>query len=65
MLMTEPGFVHATRASYDTVAADYVTWFGGELAARPLDRALLAGSRSLFGQPVPLPSLTLDAVPDV
>ena len=47
MLMTEPGFVVATRASYDTVAADYVTWFGGELAARPLDRALLAGFAEL------------------
>jgi hypothetical protein len=45
--MTEPDFVYATRASYDTVAVDYVTWFGGELAARPLDRALLAGFAEL------------------
>jgi SAM-dependent methyltransferase len=41
--MTEPEFVSATRASYDAIAADYVTWIEGELAVRPLDRALLAG----------------------
>ena len=45
--MTEPGFVQATRASYDTVAATYAARFLGELDARPLDRALLAGFAEL------------------
>ena len=41
--MTEPDFLRDTRASYDAVAADYAVWIREELAARPLDRALLAG----------------------
>lgn len=45
--MTEPEFVRATRASYDAVAADYARWVAGELAARPLDRAMLAGFAEL------------------
>lgn len=39
--MTEPEFLRRTRGSYDTVADDYGGWIKGELAARPLDRALL------------------------
>ncbi len=45
--MSEPEFERATRASYDTVAADYAALFHGELAAQPLDRALLAGFAEL------------------
>lgn len=41
--MTEPDFLRATRASYDAVAADYAEHFRDELAAKPLDRAMLAG----------------------
>ncbi|MFJ3085914.1 class I SAM-dependent methyltransferase [Streptomyces sp. NPDC086838] len=33
--------LHATRASYDTVAADYASLLADELAAKPLDRAVL------------------------
>lgn len=30
-----------TRRSYDTTAEDFATWIAGELATKPLDRALL------------------------
>jgi SAM-dependent methyltransferase len=39
--MTEPSDVHATRAAYNTVAADYAELLRNELAAKPLDRAML------------------------
>lgn len=45
--MTEPDFLRTTRASYDTVAADYAERFRDELAAKPLDRAMLAGFAEL------------------
>ena len=45
--MTEPDFLGATRASYDAVATDYAERFGDELAAKPLDRAMLAGFAEL------------------
>ncbi|MDX6420501.1 MAG: hypothetical protein QOG28_5121 [Trebonia sp.] len=45
--VTEPEFLDATRASYDAVAADYAGRFQGELAARPLDRTMLAGFAEL------------------
>ena len=45
--VTEPGFLRATRASYDAVAAGYSGHFRDELAARPLDRAMLAGFAEL------------------
>lgn len=48
--MSEPDFVRATRAAYDTVAADYAVRFRGELAAQPLDQALLAGFAALVRQ---------------
>ncbi|MBK1788857.1 class I SAM-dependent methyltransferase [Prauserella cavernicola] len=35
-------FLTRTRASYDTIAADYAVWIEAELAAKPLDRAVLA-----------------------
>jgi SAM-dependent methyltransferase len=53
--MTEPGFVQDTRASYDEAAASYASQFGGELAARPLDRALLAGFAELAQAVGPAP----------
>ncbi|GHB16705.1 methyltransferase [Streptomyces clavifer] len=34
-------FLQSTRASYDAIADEYATRFRGELAAKPLDRALL------------------------
>ena len=45
--MAEPDFVRATRDSYDAVAPDYARRFRGELAAKPLDRAMLAGFAEL------------------
>jgi SAM-dependent methyltransferase len=45
--VTEPEFLRATRASYDAIATDYAGRFHDELAARPLDRALLAGFAEL------------------
>ena len=45
--MTEPEFVQVTRASYNAAAAGYTALFLGELAARPLDRALLSGFAEL------------------
>ena len=45
--VTEAEFLRATRASYDTVAAAYNQRFGDELAARPLDRAMLDGFAEL------------------
>jgi SAM-dependent methyltransferase len=40
--MTESSYLRATRAAYDTVAVDYAEFLATELAAKPLDRALLA-----------------------
>ncbi|GAA4064866.1 class I SAM-dependent DNA methyltransferase [Nonomuraea soli] len=40
--MNEPGFLSATRDSYDAVAADYAEKFRDELAATPIERGLLA-----------------------
>ncbi|MFC5724516.1 class I SAM-dependent DNA methyltransferase [Streptomyces gamaensis] len=45
--MTEPDFLHATRASYDSMAVEYADFARDELAAKPLDRALLAGFAEL------------------
>ncbi|MFC8619675.1 class I SAM-dependent DNA methyltransferase [Micromonospora purpureochromogenes] len=45
--MTEPDFLTATRTSYDTMAADYTEFIRGELAALPLDRAMLAAFAEL------------------
>jgi len=43
----EPDFLRDTRASYDTVAAAYAEWLRDELAAKPLDRAILAAFAEL------------------
>jgi SAM-dependent methyltransferase len=53
--VAEPEFLQATRAFYDDVAASYATRFGRELAARPLDRALLAGFAELVRAAGPAP----------
>jgi SAM-dependent methyltransferase len=45
--VTEPDFLRATRASYNAVAADYARRFGNELAAKPLDRAMITGFAEL------------------
>lgn len=41
-MTAEPDFLHATRASYDAMAPAYVDFARGELAAKPLERALLS-----------------------
>jgi trans-aconitate methyltransferase len=43
----EPEFLSRTRASYDTIAADYTEWVVDELAVKPLDRAVLDGFAEL------------------
>lgn len=42
LVTPEPPYQHATRAAYDIVAVDYAELLETELAAKPLDRALLA-----------------------
>jgi SAM-dependent methyltransferase len=42
----------ATRRSYDAVAETYAELFGGELAGKPLDRALLAAFAETVSGPV-------------
>ncbi len=43
----EPDFLRNTRASYDAVAVRYAEWLRDELAAKPLDRAILAAFAEL------------------
>lgn len=45
--MSHADFLARTRDSYDAIAADYAEWVGGELAAKPLDRAVLRGFAEL------------------
>lgn len=45
--MTEPSYLLATRAAYDTVAVDYAELLRTSLAAKPLDRAMLAAFAEL------------------
>ncbi|MFF0074747.1 class I SAM-dependent DNA methyltransferase [Streptomyces sp. NPDC005494] len=40
--MTEADFLKTTRASYDAIADEYAARFQDELAAKPVERALLA-----------------------
>ncbi|MEU1125695.1 class I SAM-dependent methyltransferase [Streptomyces sp. NPDC005899] len=44
---TEPGFLRNTRTSYDALAEAYHATFRDELAAKPLDRALLTAFAEL------------------
>jgi hypothetical protein len=39
--MSEPSYLSITRTAYDTVAVDYAELLSDELAAKPLDRAML------------------------
>ncbi|MGW1073944.1 class I SAM-dependent DNA methyltransferase [Streptomyces sp. NPDC002537] len=45
--MTEPDFLRDTRASYDAIAAGYAERFRDELAAKPLERGMLAAFAEL------------------
>ncbi|MFF1909861.1 class I SAM-dependent DNA methyltransferase [Kitasatospora sp. NPDC058218] len=45
--MSEPDFLTSARAFYDAVAEDYADHFRDVLAARPLDRAMLAAFAEL------------------
>lgn len=45
--MTEPSYLTATRASYDTVAVDYAERYGNALTSMPLTRAMLAAFAEL------------------
>ncbi len=45
--MDEPAYLRTTRAAYDSVAVDYAERFSAGLAAKPLDRALLAAFAEL------------------
>ena len=47
--MADPAPIDRIRDGYDAVAADYAREIGGELAHKPLDRALLAMSVELAG----------------
>ncbi|SCE77878.1 Methyltransferase domain-containing protein [Micromonospora haikouensis] len=47
--MGEPNWLRETRAAYDEVAVDYARLVHGELARRPLERALLATFAELVG----------------
>ncbi|MFJ9886035.1 class I SAM-dependent methyltransferase [Streptomyces sp. NPDC091287] len=46
-MTAEPDFLNATRSSYDTMAPAYVEFARGELAAKPLERALLSAFAEL------------------
>ncbi|MDG4858367.1 methyltransferase domain-containing protein [Streptomyces sp. T-3] len=52
--MTEADFLRTTRAFYDAIAVDYAAHFRDPLAARPLERAVLAGFAELVGQGPPV-----------
>ncbi|MFD8616294.1 class I SAM-dependent methyltransferase [Streptomyces sp. NPDC059513] len=45
--MTEPAFLRATRTSYDTLAPDYAAFSREELAAKPVERSVLAAFAEL------------------
>ena len=45
--VADADFLRRTRASYDTIAVDYAAWVHDELAAKPLDRALLGAFAEL------------------
>lgn len=45
--MTEPSFLHDTRAAYDTIAAAYDEQFKDELAGIPIERAMMSAYADL------------------
>ncbi|NBE82067.1 methyltransferase domain-containing protein [Micromonospora sp. NEAU-HG-1] len=52
--MGEQGWLRETRAAYDTVAVDYARLVHGELAGKPLERALLDTFAELVGSAGPV-----------
>ncbi|MCW2536601.1 MAG: Methyltransferase protein [Modestobacter sp.] len=55
--VTEAEFLRTNRATFDAVAADYAETFRGELAGRPLDRALLGAFAELAAARGPIADL--------
>ncbi|MFJ4969044.1 class I SAM-dependent methyltransferase [Streptomyces sp. NPDC088755] len=54
---SEPAFLRTTRTSYDTLAVDYVAFSRAELAAKPVERSVLAAFAELAaadGQGLPV-----------
>ena len=45
-------FLRDTRRSYDAAADDYADWIQGELATKPLDRAMLTAFADVVDGPV-------------
>jgi SAM-dependent methyltransferase len=45
--MTEPSYLRSTRVAYDSIAAPYAKRFQGELAGKPMDRALFSAFAEL------------------
>jgi SAM-dependent methyltransferase len=43
-------FLHATRTSYDTIAAEYAVAFRGELADKPIEQAILTAFAGLLAR---------------
>lgn len=40
--VVEPSYLRSTRTGYDAVTTDYAEWLKNDLAAKPLDRSMLA-----------------------
>lgn len=55
--MTEPAHLGAVRTAYDTVAANYADGLDVELAAKPLDRAMVAAFAELVPTGTPVADL--------
>lgn len=45
--MTEPSYLHSTRAAYDAMAASYAEQFRDEMAGVPIERAMLSAFADL------------------
>ena len=58
-----PDFLHATRASYDAMAADYTERYADHLADLPLDRALVAAFAELVRAQGPEPVADIGSGP--
>ncbi|MER5751425.1 hypothetical protein [Streptomyces sp. NPDC002088] len=48
-MTTDTDFLTGIRTFYDTIADDYADRFSGELAAKPLERAILGAYAELVG----------------
>ncbi|WP_079054250.1 class I SAM-dependent DNA methyltransferase [Streptomyces graminilatus] len=58
-----PDFLHATRASYDAMAADYTERYADPLADLPLDRALVGAFAELVRSQGPAPVADIGSGP--